>query len=81
MEAGNDSVACAPADAALDFALLESSFSMIAPHAEEFVDAFYAKLFELYPQTREFFDAAKACPALAILVTDVDKGDAVYPES
>jgi len=57
MDSVNDSLADPPADAGLDIALLESSFKMIAPQAEEFVDAFYAKLFELYPHTRGFFAA------------------------
>jgi nitric oxide dioxygenase len=53
----NDSLASAPPEPGPDIALLESSFKMIAPCAEEFVDAFYAKLFELYPQTRSLFAA------------------------
>jgi ferredoxin len=32
-----------------------------------------------FPRQR-LLDAAKACPALAILVVDADNGDAVYPE-
>jgi ferredoxin len=31
-----------------------------------------------YPPQR-LFDAAKACPALAIAVSDADNGEAVYP--
>jgi ferredoxin len=34
---------------------------------------------EFLPQ--RLFDAAKACPALAILVSDADKGAAIYPEN
>jgi hypothetical protein len=37
----------APAEPPIEVALLESSFKMIAPRAEEFVDSFYTSLFEL----------------------------------
>ena len=33
-----------------------------------------------FPPQR-LFDAAKACPALAIAVLDAENGDAVYPEN
>jgi hemoglobin-like flavoprotein len=57
MESANDGLATGAGDISLDIPLLESSFRAIAPRADEFVDAFYARLFELYPQTRDFFAA------------------------
>jgi len=39
----------------LNVDLLESSFARLAPRAQEFVEAFYEKLFETYPETQRFF--------------------------
>jgi hemoglobin-like flavoprotein len=39
----------------LQIELLETSFQAIAPHGEDFVTAFYERLFTNYPQTRAFF--------------------------
>ncbi len=39
----------------LQIELLETSFQAIAPRGEEFVTAFYERLFTNYPQTRAFF--------------------------
>jgi hemoglobin-like flavoprotein len=39
----------------LDIGLLESSFQMVAPRADEFVKAFYDELFDLYPEVKELF--------------------------
>jgi hypothetical protein len=43
----NEGLASAPAAPPLEVALLERSFKMIVPRAEEFVDSFYTALFEL----------------------------------
>jgi len=40
---------------ALQIELLETSFQKIAPRGEDFVTAFYERLFTNYPQTRAFF--------------------------
>jgi hemoglobin-like flavoprotein len=39
----------------LDIGLLESSFQVVAPRADEFVKAFYDELFDLYPEVKELF--------------------------
>jgi nitric oxide dioxygenase len=39
----------------LQIELLESSFQALAPCGEEFVTAFYERLFTRFPQTRAFF--------------------------
>lgn len=40
----------------LDIELLETSFDLIAPRADELVDRFYARLFETAPSTRQIFE-------------------------
>jgi hemoglobin-like flavoprotein len=40
----------------LDIALLETSFDLVAPRADELVDRFYAQLFETAPSTRQIFE-------------------------
>ena len=40
---------------ALQIEFLETSFQQIAPRGEDFVTAFYERLFTNYPQTRAFF--------------------------
>lgn len=40
----------------LDVGLLETSFDLIAPRADELVDRFYARLFETAPSTRQIFE-------------------------
>ena len=40
---------------ALQIELLETSFQKIAPRGEDFVTAFYERLFRNYPQTKAFF--------------------------
>jgi nitric oxide dioxygenase len=57
MDSVNDDLTSAPVDSSLDIELLQRSFNLIAPRAEDFVEAFYAKLFELYPETIGFFAA------------------------
>jgi len=40
----------------LDIGLLETSFDLISPRADELVDRFYARLFETAPGTRPIFE-------------------------
>ena len=40
----------------LDVALLETSFDLVAPRADELVTRFYARLFETAPSTRQLFE-------------------------
>lgn len=40
----------------LDVGLLETSFDLVAPRADELVDRFYTRLFETAPSTRQIFE-------------------------
>jgi hemoglobin-like flavoprotein len=40
----------------LDIGILETSFDLISPRADELVDRFYVRLFETAPGTREIFE-------------------------
>src|SRR5215471_10956254 len=40
----------------LDIGLVETSFDLIAPRADELVDRFYTRLFETAPSTRAIFE-------------------------
>lgn len=40
----------------LDVGLLETSFDVISPRADELVERFYARLFETAPSTRQIFE-------------------------
>jgi len=60
--------------------LLETSFQAIAPRGEEFVTAFYERLFTNYPQTRAFFaltdmkeQRKKLLGALALVIQNLRK--------
>jgi len=73
-----------PAGARLDVELLEESFQLVAPRAQEFVGAFYAKLFELYPETRRFFartdmalQQAKLVSALVFVIENLRKPESL----
>src|SRR6266576_50868 len=64
----------------LQIELLESSFQAIAPRGEEFVTAFYERLFTGFPQTRAFFTSTdmleqrkKLLGALALVVQNLRK--------
>jgi hypothetical protein len=50
MDPVDENLASASADETFNSGLFESSFKLIAPHAEEFVWAFYEKLFVMYPE-------------------------------
>ncbi len=64
----------------LQIELLESSFQAIAPRGEEFVTAFYERLFTRFPQTRAFFASTdmkeqrkKLLGALALVIQNLRK--------
>src|SRR5260370_41488367 len=64
----------------LHIELLESSFQAIAPRGEEFVTAFYERLFGQFPQTRAFFASTdmkeqrkKLLGALALVIQNLRK--------
>src|SRR5260370_2927031 len=64
----------------LHIELLESSFQAIAPRGEEFVTAFYERLFTSFPQTRAFFASTdmkeqrkKLLGALALVIQNLRK--------
>lgn len=54
MDSLSDKLVSAPS-IGLKADLLESSFAMLAPRAQEFVGAFYERLFQSYPETQHFF--------------------------
>jgi len=64
----------------LQIELLESSFQALAPRGEEFVAAFYERLFTNFPQTRAFFTSTdmkeqkkKLLGALALVIQNLRK--------
>jgi len=54
MDSVSDNMASTP-KTGLDIEVLESSFKLLAPRAQEFVGAFYENLFAFYPETQRFF--------------------------
>ncbi len=67
---------------ALQIALLETSFQVIAPRGEAFVTAFYERLFTRFPETRAFFASTdmkeqrkKLLGALALVIQNLRKPD------
>jgi len=70
----------------MDASLLRESFDLIALSKEEFVVAFYQRMFEKYPETQQFFtstDMSKQVKALAgvlaVVVTSVEQGEDLTP--
>ena len=64
----------------LRIGLLETSFQAITPCGEEFVTAFYERLFTRFPQTRSFFASTdmkeqrkKLLGALALVIQNLRK--------
>src|SRR5215472_3662251 len=64
----------------LQIELLETSFQAITPCGEEFVTAFYERLFTRFPQTRSFFASTdmkeqrkKLLGALALVIQNLRK--------
>jgi nitric oxide dioxygenase len=51
----------------LQVELLESSFALLAPRADELADRFYARLFEVAPATRAMFPADMAMQKRALI--------------
>jgi hemoglobin-like flavoprotein len=70
----------------MDASLLRASFDLIAPRKEEFAEAFYHRLFEKYPETRQLFaqtdmpkQARTLAATLAMIVAGIEKGENVVP--
>jgi methyl-accepting chemotaxis protein len=70
----------------MNASLLRASFDLIEPTKDEFAEAFYRRLFEKYPETRQFFattDIQKQSKALAatlaVVVAGVEKGENLTP--
>jgi nitric oxide dioxygenase len=51
----------------LQVELLETSFALLAPRADELADRFYARLFEVAPATRAMFPADMAMQKRALI--------------
>jgi hemoglobin-like flavoprotein len=70
----------------MNASLLRASFDLIEPNKDEFVEAFYRRLFEKYPATRQFFaqtdmkkQASTLAATLAVVVAGVEKGENLVP--
>lgn len=70
----------------MNVSLLRTSFDLIAPRKDEFAEAFYRRLFEKYPETRQFFattdmttQARALAATLAVVVAGVEKGEDLTP--
>lgn len=70
----------------MDVALLQQSFAEIEPQQEAFAEAFYQRLFALYPQTIPLFATANMkrqqsslMATLELVVAGVARGDNVVP--
>lgn len=70
----------------MNAALLRESFDLIGPNKDAFAEAFYNRLFEKYPATRQYFastDMAKQArtlaATLAVVVAGVEKGENLVP--
>jgi len=67
----------------LNVELLESSFNLLAPRADELADRFYDRLFTKYPQVRPMFpddvseQKKKLVAALAMIVGNLRKPEAL----
>ena len=70
----------------MDASLLRASFDLIESRKDEFAEAFYNRLFEKYPETRQFFaqtdmpkQARTLAATLAVVVAGVEKGENLVP--
>ena len=70
----------------MDVTLLKESFGLVAPQKDAFAEAFYNRLFALYPQTKTLFantnmkrQQNSLMATLAVVVTGVVNGDNVIP--
>lgn len=68
-----------------DIALVRGSFARVAPISEQAATLFYARLFEIAPDTRPLFkgdireQGAKLMKTLAMVVGGLDRLDAILP--
>ncbi len=70
----------------MDVTLLQQSFAEVEPQKEAFAEAFYQRLFALYPQTISLFAATEMkrqqsslMATLEMVVSGVARGDNVVP--
>jgi hemoglobin-like flavoprotein len=70
----------------MDVALLQQSFAEVVPQQEAFAEAFYQRLFTLYPQTIPLFattnmkrQQSSLMATLELVVAGVVRGDDVVP--
>lgn len=70
----------------MDLALLQQSFAEVEPQKEAFAEAFYQRLFALYPQTTPLFavidmkrQQSSLMATLELVVAGVTRGDNVVP--
>src|SRR5260370_38452045 len=70
----------------MDLALLQQSFAEVEPQKEAFAEAFYQRLFALYPQTTPLFvvtdmkrQQSSLMATLELVVAGVIRGDNVVP--
>jgi hemoglobin-like flavoprotein len=70
----------------MDTALLKQSFDLIVPQKEAFAEAFYNRLFTLYPQTKNLFaktdmkrQQSSLIATLAAVVNGASNGDNIIP--
>src|SRR5260370_7513399 len=70
----------------MDVALLQQSFAEVEPQQEAFAEAFYQRLFALYPQTVPLFattnmkrQQSSLMATLELVVAGVARGDNVVP--
>jgi hemoglobin-like flavoprotein len=70
----------------MDVAILQQSFAEVGPQQEAFAEAFYQRLFTLYPQTIPLFATTNMkrqqnslMATLELVVTGVVRGDDVVP--
>ena len=70
----------------MDVTLLQQSFAEVGPQKEAFAEAFYQRLFSLYPQTIPLFAAtdmkrqqSSLMATLEMVVSGVARGDNVVP--
>jgi nitric oxide dioxygenase len=70
----------------MDLALLQQSFAEVEPQKEAFAEAFYQRLFALYPQTTPLFavtnmkrQQSSLMTTLELVVAGVIRGDNVVP--
>lgn len=66
--------------------ILESSFALVEPRAEEFVHAFYDRLFKNHPEVLPLFEDVDMCEqqkklfaALKLTINNVRKPDVLMP--